>query len=187
MKEDNTLTNDVPAGDFLVPVTNRDHIQGPGTAPVTLVEYADFECPFSHRAFHVIKRVQRETGDQLLLVFRHFPQTSIHPQAQRAAEAAEAAAAQGQFWEMHDILFEHQRALADDDLRGYAAGLGLDLARFDQDMAQRRHAARIEEDLEDGIRSGVLGTPTLFVNSIRFEGSVDLESLLGTVWEAAAP
>jgi protein-disulfide isomerase len=187
VKEESTLTNDGPTGDLQVPVSAQDHTQGPATAPVTLVEYADYECPYSGRAYHVIKGVQRELGDQLRFVYRNFPLREIHPHAQHAAEAAEAAANQGTFWEMHDSLFEHQHALDDDHLRQYAASLGLDTEIFTQDMAQHRNAAQIEEDLLGGVQSGVLGTPTLFINGVRSEGSPDRESLLRTIREAAAP
>ncbi len=187
MREDNTLTNGVQTGDLQVPVNAQDHIQGPATAPVTLVEYADYECPYSHRAYHVIKRLQRELSDQLRFVYRNFPLRDIHPHAQDAAEAAEAAANQGKFWEMHDYLFEHQNDLDDEHLRQYAGSLGLDTDRFNQDMAQHRYAGRIEDDLLGGAQSGVSATPTFFVNGVRYEGRADMESLRGTIWEAAAP
>jgi protein-disulfide isomerase len=186
-EEEGTLTNDVQSGDLQVPVTARDHVQGPATAPVTLVEYADYECPYSRRAYHVIKGLQRELGDQLRFVYRNFPLRDIHPHAQHAAEAAEAAANQGKFWEMHDYLFEHQGALDDEHLRQYAAALGLDTERFNQDMAQHRYAGQIEDDLLGGIQSGVRGTPTFFINGGRSEGSPDREFLLSTIEEAAAP
>lgn len=173
--------------DLQVPVTAQDHIQGPDTAPVTLVEYGDYECPYCRRAYHAIKWVQREMGDQLRFVYRNFPLREIHPHAQHAAEAAEAAAAQGKFWEMHDALFEHQQALDDDHLRRYAARVGLNTGRFEQDIAQRRYAERIERDLQGGIESGVPGTPTFFVNGLRHEDSYDRLSLLDAVQEAAGP
>jgi protein-disulfide isomerase len=182
MNEESTL-----ATDLQVPVTDRDHAQGPDTAPVTMVEYADYECPYSHRAYHVIKALQRELGDQLRFVYRNFPVREIHPHAQHAAEAAEAAASQGKFWEMHDYLFEHQDALDDAHLREYAATLALDGDRFAADLADHRFAPRVEDDLLGGEQSGVQGTPTLFVNGVRYEGVPDKESLLGTIWEAEAP
>jgi protein-disulfide isomerase len=165
--------------------TARDHVQGPETAPVTLVEYADYECPYSRIAHPVIKGVQRELGDQLRFVYRNFPLREIHPHAQHAAEAAEAAAGQDRFWEMHDYLFEHQRALDDEHLHQYAAALGLETEIFDRDMAQHRHAGRIERDLRDGVESGVRGTPTFFINGVRHEGSADRESLLSAIRAAA--
>jgi NADPH:quinone reductase-like Zn-dependent oxidoreductase len=187
MKEDSIPTNAVPTGDLRVPVTAQDHIQGPDTAPVTLVEYADYECPYSHRAYHVLKGLQRELEDQLRFVYRNFPLREIHPHAQHAAEAAEAAANQGRFWEMHDSLFEHQHALDDEHLRQYAASLGLDTDRFTLDMVQHRYAGRIEGDLFGGLQSGVRGTPTFFINGVRYEGSPDKESLLSMIREAASP
>lgn len=187
VREERNLIPDSGAGDLKVPVTARDHIQGSDTAPVTLVEYADYECPYSRRAHHVIKGLQRELGDQLRFVYRNFPLRDIHPHAQHAAEAAEAAAAQGKFWEMHDYLFEHQRALDDAHLRQYATTLGLDVQQFEQDMAQQRSTGRVEEDLEGGLESGVPGTPTFFINGVRYDGNPDLESLLSTMREAEAP
>jgi protein-disulfide isomerase len=181
------MTSKVSTGDLRVPVTARDHVQGPDTAPVTLVKYADYECPYSHRAYHVIKRLQRELGDQLRFVYRNFPLREIHPHAQHSAEAAEAAATQCKFWEMHDYLFEHQTALDDEHLRQYAAALGLDIDIFDRDLAQHRDARRIEDDLLGGVQSGVRGTPTLFINGVRFEGSPELDSILGAIREAASP
>jgi protein-disulfide isomerase len=167
-----------------VPVIAQDHVQGPDTAPVTLVEYGDFECPYCRRAFHAIKWVQRELRDQLRFVYRNFPLREIHPHAQHAAEAAEAAAAQGKFWEMHDYLFEHQFALEDADLRQYAARLGLDLDCFEQNLTEHRFARRIERDLQGGIESGVPGTPTFFINGVRHEDSYDRLSLLSAIQEA---
>ena len=187
MTEDSTLTNEAQTGDLQVPVTAQDHVQGPDTAPVTLVEYADYECPYSRLAYHVIKGLQRELGDQLRFVYRNFPLRDIHPHAQHAAETAEAAASQGTFWEMHDFLFEHQHALDDEHLRQYAAALGLDADRFNQDMAQHRYAGQIEGELLGGVQSSVRGTPTLFINGVRFEGSPDIKSLLSAIREAAAP
>jgi diadenylate cyclase len=167
------------------PVGDRDHARGPATAPVTLVEYGDFECPYCGRTYPVVKELRERLGDRLRFVFRHFPLDSVHLHARRAAEAAEAAAAQGRFWEMHDLLFANQEDLDDESLRRYATGLGLDLARFESDLAERRHAPRVREDRLDGERSGVEGTPTFFVNGARYEGSLDLEGLQAAVEEAA--
>jgi diadenylate cyclase len=167
------------------PVGDRDHVRGAATAPVTLVEYGDFECPYCGRMYPVVKELRKRAGDRLRVVFRHFPLDSVHPHARRAAEAAEAAAAQGRFWEMHDLLFENQDDLDDEALRRYAARLGLDMARFEDDLAERRHAPRVREDRLDGERTGVEGTPTFFVNGARYEGSLDLEGLLAAVEEAA--
>ena len=167
------------------PVGDRDHVRGPATAPVTLVEYGDFECPYCGGMYPVVKELRERMGDRLRLVFRHFPLDSVHPHARRAAEAAEAAAAQGRFWEIHDLLFESRDDLDDEALRRFATGLGLDLARFEDDLAGRRHAPHVREDRLDGERSGVEGTPTFFINGARYEGSLDLEGLLAAVEEAA--
>jgi diadenylate cyclase len=167
------------------PVGDRDHVRGAATAPVTLVEYGDFECPYCGRMYPVVKELRERAGDRLRVVFRHFPLDSVHPHARRAAEAAEAAAAQGRFWEMHDLLFENQDNLDDEALRRYAARLGLDMARFEDDLAERRHAPRVREDRLDGERTGVEGTPTFFINGARYEGSLDLEGMLAAVEEAA--
>jgi protein-disulfide isomerase len=183
MKGDDGVTREMPTGDLLVPVAAQDHVQGPDTAPVTLVEYADYECPYSGIAYHVIKGVQRELGGQLRFVYRNFPLREIHPHAQHAAEAAEAAANQGRFWEMHDYLFEHQRALDDEHLYQHATALGLETDLFDHDMTQHSFAGKIERDLLDGVQSGVRGTPTFFINGVRYEGSPDRESLLSMIRE----
>jgi diadenylate cyclase len=167
------------------PFGDRDHVRGAATAPVTLVEYGDFECPYCGRMYPVVKELRERAGDRLRVVFRHFPLDSVHPHARRAAEAAEAAAAQGRFWEMHDLLFENQDDLDDEALRRYAARLGLDMARFEDDLAERRHAPRVREDRLDGERTGVEGTPTFFINGARYEGSLDLEGMLAAVEEAA--
>src|SRR5262245_45317846 len=168
-----------------VPVSERDHMQGPATAPVTLVEYGDYECPYCGQAYSIVKEVQRRLGDRMRFVFRNFPLTNAHPHAAHAAEAAETAAAQGKFWEMHDYLYEHQQALEDADLEEYADRLGLDLERFDREMEDQIHAGRVREDFLSGVRSGVNGTPTFFINGRRYDGSYDLDTLLQAVENAA--
>jgi protein-disulfide isomerase len=168
-----------------LPVGERDHSQGPPTAPVTLVEYGDYECPYCGAAYPIVKEVQRRLGDQLRFVFRNFPITTAHPHAEHAAEAAEAAAAQGKFWEMHDYLYEHQRALMDRRLEEYAAAVGLDVARFNREMEGQAYLERVREDFMSGVRSGVNGTPTFFVNGRRHNGSYDLEALLAAIDAAA--
>ena len=127
------------------PLTDRDHAQGAADAPVTLIEYGDYECPHCGRAYPIIKDVQRRLGDRLRFVFRNFPLSEAHPHAEHAAEAAEAAASQGQYWAMHDALFEHQRALGDTHLVQYAAALGLDPAQFEQELASHVHARHVHE------------------------------------------
>ena len=160
---------------------DRDHSQGPADAPVTLVEYGDYECPYCGAAYPIVKEVQSRLGDGLRFVFRNFPITTSHPHAEQAAEAAETAAAQGKFWEMHDVLYENQRNLRDADLRGYAEALGLDVERFDNEVAEHVHAPRVREDFMSGVRSGVNGTPTFFINGHRHDDSYDLDTLLAAL------
>ena len=167
-------------------VSQRDHQQGPETAPVTLVEYGDYECPYCGQAYPIVKEIQRRLGDQLRFVFRNFPLTQSHPHAEHAAEAAEAAAVQGKFWEMHDSLFEHQRALDDAHLVQYAVALNLDKERFVREMTEHVHTNRVREDFLSGVRSGVNGTPTFFINGVRHDDSYALETLLAAI-EAAMP
>ncbi len=153
-----------------IPVGERDHIQGLADAPVTLVEYGDYECPYCGMAYPIIKAVQKSMGEGLRFVFRNFPISTSHPHALKAAEAAEAAAAQGKFWEMHDMLYEHQETLKAADLHRFAEEIGLDVVRFDEDMAEDRYRDRVREDFMSGVRSGVNGTPTFFINGVRYDG-----------------
>jgi Na+/H+ antiporter NhaA len=172
--------------DLAVPVDEeRDHIRGPAEAPVTLVEYGDLECPFCGQAEPVVRELLAETGD-LRYVWRHLPLNDVHPRAQIAAEASEAAAAQGQFWEMHDLLLGHQDALKPSDLIGYARELGLDVDRFSDDLRRHAYASRIAEDVDGADLSNVTGTPTFFVNGIRHQGAYDLQTLKGAVKIARA-
>jgi len=168
-----------------VPVSERDHIQGALDAPMTLVEYGDYECPYCGLAYPVVKQVQRTLADRLAFVFRHFPLGSVHPHALIAAESAEAAGAQGRFWPMHDRLFEHQDALDPRSLIAHAAALALDVGRFVEELQAHRHLPRIRDDLESGAASGVNGTPTFFVNGVRHEGAYDAESLIAALTETA--
>jgi protein-disulfide isomerase len=171
-----------------VPVTeDRDHIQGPADAAVTLVEYGDYECPYCGAAHPIIKEVQARMGERLRFVFRNFPITTSHAHAEQAAEAAEAAAGQGRFWQMHDLLFENQRRLGEQDLRAYARTLGLDVGLFDEQLAEHAHAARVREDFMSGVRSGVNGTPTFYINGRRYDESYDVDILLAALERAAAP
>ena len=165
---------------------DRDHTQGPADAPVTLVEYGDYECPYCGAAYPIIKQVQERMGEKLRFVFRNFPITTSHPHAEQAAEAAEAAASQGSFWEMHDLLYENQRRLEDEHLRTYAEQLGLDLESFDRDLAEHVHAARVREDFMSGVRSGVNGTPTFYINGARHDDSYEVKTLLAALELAAA-
>jgi protein-disulfide isomerase len=172
--------------ELVLPVSEeRDHIQGPSDAPVTLVEYGDYECPYCGAAYPIVKEVQARMADRLRFVFRNFPITTSHPHAEHAAEAAEAAAAQGRFWEMHDHLYEHQRHLEDPDLHEYAKRLGLDVETFDKEFAEHVHADRVREDFMSGVRSGVNGTPTFYINGKRHDDPYELESLLTAIDRAA--
>jgi protein-disulfide isomerase len=153
-----------------VPVGDDDHCAGPVDAPITLVEYGDFECPHCGRAYPKIKRIQKALGDKLCLVFRNFPLSESHPHAVHAAEAAEAAGAEDKFWEMHDLLFENQDALEDEDLVSYAEQIGLDAEKFTGDLRNEVYADEVRNDFRNGIRSGVNGTPTFFVNGERYDG-----------------
>jgi protein-disulfide isomerase len=170
-----------------LPVTeDRDHIQGPTEAAVTLVEYGDYECPYCGAAYPIIKEVQSRMGERLRFVFRNFPIATSHPHAEQAAETAEAAAAQGRFWQMHDLLYENQRRLRDPDLRDYAERLALDVERFDKELADHVHAARVREDFMSGVRSGVNGTPTFYINGTRHDDSYDVETMVAALERAAA-
>lgn len=142
-------------------IHERDHTKGLEDAPVTLVEYGDYDCPSCGDLYPILRRIQDRLGNRLRFVFRHFPLSEVHPYAQRAAEAAEAAAAQGQFWQMHGHLYEHQDALDDDHLREYAAELGLDTDQFERELHERVHEQRVNEDVQSGTRSGVTGTPKI--------------------------
>jgi Na+/H+ antiporter NhaA len=172
--------------DLAVPVDpERDHIRGPTEALVTLLEYGDLECPYCGRAERVIRELLSDFGE-LRYVWRHLPLNDVHPSAQLAAEAAEAAAAQGRFWEMHDTLFNHQDALRLRDLLGYAEELGLDLERFREHLRKRKGASRIAEDVESADLSGVAGTPSFFINGHRHYGAYDIQTLSEAVRGAKA-
>ena len=163
----------------------EDHTVGPADAPVTLVEYGDYQCPYCAGARPVLEELVERAGGKARLVFRHYPLDSVHPLARRAAEAAEAAGAQGRFWAMHGLLYENQDDLTDEDLRSYAIRLELDLARFDEDLAGHRHAERVQENRLSGERDGVRGTPGVFLNGAPYRGPLELEALLEAVEEAA--
>jgi protein-disulfide isomerase len=168
------------------PVTAEDHALGAADAPVTLVEYGDFDCPFCARAYPVVRQLVQRFGPRLRFVFRHNPRGEEHPNAHAAAEAAEAAALQGKFWQMHDLLFERQNALQARDLEGYARELGLELDRFAADLRSPPVVKRVKDDQVGGLRSGVIGTPTFFVNGVHFRDKPDFETLAAAI-EAALP
>jgi protein-disulfide isomerase len=182
------MTTVIPGATLTPPVSERrDHVIGPPKAPITLVEYGDYECPYCGRAHPAVKEVRRQLGNELRFAFRHFPLTRVHPHAERAAEAAEAAAAEGaqKFWLMHDLLFEHQDALEDADLLLYADAIDLDVERFARELALGTYAGRVREDFLSGVRSGVNGTPTFFINGRRHDGGYDLPGLLAGIAAAA--
>jgi protein-disulfide isomerase len=176
--------NATPEGRELVlaPVDETvDHVRG-APAGRLILEYGDYECPYSRQAFHAIERVEQQLGGNVRFAFRHFPLTGIHPHALAAAAAAEAAAVQGRFWDMHELLFHRQKALQDGDLCGYAAQLGLDVAAFDRDRAGRAVADRIRRDVDSGLASGqVLGTPTLFIDGVVHRGGYEPPALLAAL------
>ena len=179
MKTDSAST--IPSSKLGLPVAKRDHVQGPIEAPMSLLEYGDYQCPYCGEAYPIIKAVQERLGDKLCFAFRNFPLVNSHPYAEHAAEAAEAAAAQGKFWPMHDLLFEHQDALDDESLAEYAGSLGLDARRLMAEVLADAHAARIRDDLKSGARGGVNGTPTFFVNGLLFDGEPDVEALVAAL------
>src|SRR2546428_10913956 len=168
-----------------VPVSERDHHQGPATAAVTLVQYGDYECPYTRQSTTIVRAIQQQLGEQLRFVFRNFPLTEIQPHALHAALAAEAAAAQGKFWQMHDYLFHHQHTLEDSDLEQFAEAVGLDIQQYARALADQRALARIEEDVEGGERSGVEGTPTFFINEGLYRGSWEQDALLAALQGAS--
>ena len=175
------MTHKVVSERLFVPVGESDHSLGPETALVTLVEYGDYQCPFCGQAYPIIKELLDRVGRRVRFVFRNFPLATIHPDAELAAEAAEAAGAQGRFWAMHDDLFENQEALGSDDLVEYASALGLDESRFVGELTEHVHIARVREDFMGGVRGGVNGTPTFFINGSRHDGPYDFESLLEAI------
>ncbi len=176
------------AGHLTLPVGERDHRQGALNAPAILVEYGDYECPHCGRAYPIVKRVQERLGQRLCFVFRNFPLGEIHPHALHAAEAAEAVGVHGgdaAFWAMHDLIFEHQRegaaALGDAGLARLAARAGVDGATVLGDLEAERQEPRVREDFMSGVRSGVNGTPTFFINGRRYDGSWEEEALLAAL------
>jgi protein-disulfide isomerase len=153
------------------PVGDDDHAAGPIDAPITLVEYGDYECPFCGMAHPIIKAAQRRLGDQLRFVFRHFPLKQQHPHAYHAAEAAESAGTQGKYWAMHDVIFENQHALEDQDLVRYAKSVGANPDRVAGDLEAGTWEKRVRDDFRSGVKSGVNGTPTFFINGERYDGT----------------
>jgi protein-disulfide isomerase len=176
--------NPSPSGDanFLADaVTERDHALGPAAAPITLVEYGDYECPSCLNAVPIVREIRDILGERLRFVFRHFPQNAVHPHASAAAEAAEAAADQGKFWDMHQALFKHQQELGEIDFSHLALSLGLEIYRFETSRSQEKHRQRIRADYESGQRSGVRKTPTFFINGQRYNGANDAKAIIAAI------
>lgn len=172
------------ASHLVLPVGARDQVQGSRDAAVTLLEYGDFECGHCAEAFPMVKEITRWLRGELRYVFRHFPVADKHPHALRAAEAAEAAGAQGRFWEMHALLCERSPALDALHLKRYAQELGLDLERFTREMCAHVYLEKVREDLTSGVASGVTWTPTFFINGVQYRGEADLDGLLAAIEEA---
>lgn len=171
---------------LILPVSERDHLRGSATALVTLVDYGDYECPYCGEVYPVVEELQQALGDRLLFALRHFPLAQMHPHAQAAAEAAEAAGAQDMFWEMHAALYTHQHALDGAHLLKYAIAIGLDPTAFREALVARSFENRVREDFLSGVRSGVNGTPTFFIDGVRYDGPRDFGSMLLVLAEAAA-
>ncbi len=172
-------------GQLTPPLSAEDHVDGPDRAELELVMYGDFQCPYCTAAYPIVRRIRDQLAGRLLFAFRHFPLRNVHPDAQRAAEAAEAAAAQGAFWEMHDRMYESRGALSRDDLIHHATELGLDAERFTAELDSSVHAPRVQRDVDSGLASGVTGTPGFFVGGRLHGGSFDAASLI-TALETAA-
>jgi protein-disulfide isomerase len=167
--------------DLTIPVSETDHIQGSAQAAATLLEYGDYQCPYCGQAYGIVKDLQAALGGKLRFVFRNFPLTKAHPFAELAAEAAEAAAASGKFWEMHDTLYENQRALSAESIVEFARRLGLNVPKFVEDIEKRRFRSRVRNDFMGGVRSGVSGTPGFFINGEKYDESWDYDTLLGAL------
>ncbi|MGA3065271.1 MAG: thioredoxin domain-containing protein [Tepidisphaeraceae bacterium] len=160
------------------PVTDQDHALGPPDAPITIVEYGDYECPDCLNALPIVEEIRQNLGDRLRFVFRHFPKNSIHPNASTAAEAAEAAGDQGKFWQMHQALFQNQKKLAEIDLTHLALTLGLEIYQFEAARSREKHRRRVSSDYDSGVRSGVNMTPTFFINGRRYDGPANAKAIL---------
>ncbi|MBW4639223.1 MAG: DsbA family protein [Gloeocapsa sp. UFS-A4-WI-NPMV-4B04] len=185
------MNQDSHLNQLVVPPSQRDHYQGILSAPVMLVEYGNYQCPQCREAHQLIQAIQQHFNsgfseeNWVCIVFRHFVQNSINPQAQKAAQAAAAAAAQGQFWQMHDMLFTHSQELGDGYLVEYADVLGLDISQFLQDLSNQVHVGRINQDMKSGLDSGVTSAPALFINGILYRGRWNMEQLMAAVTAAS--
>jgi formate-nitrite transporter family protein len=175
----------MPTEKLAIAVSAHDHARGPAAAPVTLVQYGDLQCPHCAQVYPLVAEIANELRDSLRFVFRHFPLAQVHPLAQRAAEAAEAAASQGRFWDMIALLYEKQDVLDDDLLARCAKKAVLDTKRFKKELGSGIHAARVRADYLGGVRSGVRGTPTFFINGERYEGMFESNALVGALLKAS--
>ncbi len=171
----------------LLPILEADHIRGRRDALLTMVEFGDYECPDCGRAYWDILKIEEIFGDSFRFVFRHYAYAKIHPNAELAAQAAEAAAAQGKFWEMQDLLFRNQSALKMPDLKARAEALYLDVPRFERELKSEKYLNIVRADFKTGVQNGVFGTPGIFINGIRMNGSTDFETLRSALERAAAP
>ena len=179
------MSQNYKAPRLTLPVGARDHSEGSADPRVVLLEYGDYQCPYCGAAYPVVKKIQKELGPKLQFVFRNFPLTNEHPYAMWAAETAEAVGAQGKFWEMHDFLYENQQQLGDETFfANYEKKLKLDAAKINRDVSQHAYSTRVEEDYRSGIRSGVNGTPTFYINSVRYDGDADYGPLLSALEKA---
>ena len=167
--------------------TEQDHSEGPANAPVTLQEYGDYECPHCGRAHVIVKRIQKRFKGKLRFIFRHFPLSNMHPHAEMAAEAAEAAGAQGQFWEMHDLLYDNQEDLSAEAIADFAGELGLDLPQFADDLESHKYLPRVKADFAGWVRSGVNGTPTFFINGVRHDSDFEYDTLAEAIAAVLRP
>jgi protein-disulfide isomerase len=174
------MTSGKPALDLL-PLRESEHLRGSRRAAVTLVEYGDYECPGCAEAYWIIGRLEARLGDKMRFVFRHYAFARLHPHAELAAQAAEAAGAQGKFWEMHDVLFENWQSLERKDLLAYAQRIDLDMDRFARELKSEMYLPRVREDFKTGVQNGVYGTPGLFLNGVRHDGSYDFDTLLAAM------
>jgi protein-disulfide isomerase len=169
------------------PLSAEDHVDGPDRAELELVMFGDFQCPYSAAAYPIVRRIRDQLAGRLIFAFRHFPLRDVHPDAQRAAEASEAAGAQGAFWQMHDTLYESRGTLGREDLIHHATELGLEVERFTAELESGTHAPRVQRDVDSGLASGVSGTPGFFVGGGLYGGSYDGASLTTALETAAGP
>ncbi len=162
-------------------ISAEDHARGPAGAPVTLLEYGDYECPHCGHAHSIVQRLEKHFAGKLRFVFRNFPLSNMHPHAEMAADAAEAAGAQGKFWEMHDMLFDNQEDLSEDAITDFAGELGLNMEKFSEALESHQYAARLKANFAGGVRNGVNGIPTFFINGARHDGGLEYEDLMKAI------